>query len=309
VTVESPHSRLSRLRLRLRNELHPYSGLPLWWYERAAREYDLTHPEIFNPVEQARLRQGLKLAAANIRTGRANGARALDLGCGTGNLTAHLQELGARVVAADVSPFLLERVRERFGARVETLLVNGADLSNLASDSFDLVAVYSVLHHVRDYLRVVEELARVARPGGVVYIDHEASEEAWDPDGCVAEFRRRVAEDGAPKGWWHPEESRWQRAFLPSTCARRGRMLLRRLLPHTSRLYPPFQFEREGDVHVWPWAHPEWSMIEERLESGGCEVVHREDYLLYRDGYPLDVYEEYRDRCNDMRLIVARRVA
>src|SRR5205814_1793893 len=142
-------------------------------YSRAHRRYERPHPEIFNDVEQARLGVGLESAVRAIASAPA-APRALDLGCGTGNLTAHLVALGAKVVAADVSPQFLAVVQRRYrNEDVTTLRVSGVDLAALEDGSVDLAAAYSVLHHVPDYLGMVAELVRVVRPGGVVYLDHE----------------------------------------------------------------------------------------------------------------------------------------
>src|SRR5258708_36883433 len=75
-------------------------------YRRSSRRYDRKHPEIFNPTEQARLHGELERALTEIHRGDSS-PRALDLGCGTGNITRHLLDLGARVLAADVSPEFL----------------------------------------------------------------------------------------------------------------------------------------------------------------------------------------------------------
>jgi SAM-dependent methyltransferase len=302
---------ISRLRLRITNQRHPYTGLPLWWYERAARKYGDSHPEIFNPIEQERLRAALGDAVSRVAGDDRDSSRALDLGCGTGNVTAHLLDLGMEVVAADVSQFFLDVVRERFGgtAAVQTLEVNGSDLSNVSEDTFDLVATYSVLHHIHDYLTIVDEIVRVTRPGGVIYLDHESNDNVWAADRALADFQeavRREARRG--RGRRRPDSTRWQRLLSPSAHALRARLLLRRVIPAGSRLYTPLQFEEEMDIHVWQASHIEWDRIERRLIDLGCEILRRQDYLLYRDGYPVDVYDAHRDRCSDMRLLVARKL-
>ena len=131
-------------------------------YRRAHRRYERNHPEIFNQVEQGRLREELERATAEVRTKR-RPLRALDLGCGSGNVTRHLVELEMEVVAADVSPHFLRQIEQRFGTggRVSTLRINGQDLREIASGSFDLVCAYSVLHHVPNYLAMVEELSLI----------------------------------------------------------------------------------------------------------------------------------------------------
>jgi len=159
-------------------------------HDRYAGAYDIRHPEIFNDVEQARLaavvERAIRLVAA------AGPVRALDVGCGTGNLTRHLLDCGARVTSADLSLGLRAEVGRRFAStgRVELQRLNGTDLYPMRDGSFDLVITYSVLHHVPDYLALVREMVRVTRPGGVIVIDHERSEASWDS----AEYRQFQAE-------------------------------------------------------------------------------------------------------------------
>ena len=271
-------------------------------YERAYRKYERRHPEIFNAIEQARLRAALARAVEAIATAQEGRSRALDLGCGTGNVTAHLVELGLDVVAADVSPRFLSVVARRFGAEagVETLELNGIDLAGIEDESLDLVAAYSVLHHIPDYLAILDELTRVLRPGGVIYIDHEANENFWEVGGCVADFRRALREHELRRpGRWNPARRRWQRFLIPSKYAHRVRAWRN----------PDYWWQVEGDIHVWPGDHIEWDRIQERLRSLGNEVLWTEDYLVYHATYPLEVYAAHRDSCSDMRTLVARRVA
>jgi SAM-dependent methyltransferase len=261
-------------------------------YRRAHRRYDRIHPEIFNAVEQARLHASLERAA-----GAAPGARALDFGCGSGNVTRHLLELGLDVTAADLSPEFLRSVERRFG--VQTLRLNGRDLSGVPDGSFDLVASYSVLHHVPDYLAAVRELARVVAPGGIVYIDHEANDGFWAPDGCAHHLRQEWAQRRlARPGLWNPERRRWQRYLMPSKYVLGVRLLFD----------PDYLFGSEGDIHVWAEDRIEWDLVVGALEAAGCNVLWREDYLNWNADYPTDLYETYRERgCTDMTALTARR--
>jgi SAM-dependent methyltransferase len=260
-------------------------------YRRGHSRYEMRHPEIFNAVEQARLRVSLERACAEIP-----GRRALDFGCGSGNVTAHLVELGMEVTAADLSPEFLSTVEERFG--VVTLRLNGRDLAGVPDGSFDLVAAYSVLHHIPDYLAAVRELARVTAPGGLVYLDHEANDGFWAPDGCAHHLRVEWQEHRlAAPGFWNPERRRWQRYLMPSKYALGVRLVFD----------PDYLFGSEGDIHVWAEDRIEWDRVIEALEGAGCEVAWREDYLNYNPEYPNDIYEAYRDRgCSDMTALAAR---
>jgi SAM-dependent methyltransferase len=263
-------------------------------YRKVWRDYDARHGEIFNATEQARLRAALGRAVGEVRGAPAR--RALDLGCGTGNVTAHLVALGLEVVAADVSPEFLAEVRRRFpGEPVETLELDGLGLGPVADASLDLVAAYSVLHHVPDYVGMVREAVRVLRPGGVLYLDHEVNEQYWRADGALAELRDALDARRYP-GWWRPTRKRWQRYLMPSKYV----WALR------ERIEPLFWLD-EGDIHVWAEDHVEWDAVEDALRGEGAEIVRTEDYLVSRAEYPPDIYEAYRERCSDMRLLVARR--
>ena len=253
-------------------------------HDRVATTYDRIHDEIFNPVEQSRLRAALERAKAALATGTAR-PRALDLGCGSGNLTRHLLELGFEVVAADVSPRFLDLVERRFeGAPLTTRRIDGRGLGSLADGSFDLAAAYSVLHHVPDYLAAVAEMARVTRPGGIVFIDHEHGPAYWRDDLDYREFVRRA------------RRFDWRKFLVPHNYYGK----LRRLL-----IDP--KYSNEGDIHVWPDDHIEWDKVERIAAESGCAPLFSEDYLVCRAGYRPEVYEHYRARCTDMRVAAFRK--
>ena len=96
------------------------------------------------------------------------GLAALDVGCGTGALTARLVEaLGDRQVsAADPSSALLTALRTRFpdvDAREAP-----AERLPFADASFDRVVASLVVHFMKDPAAGLTEMRRVARPGGLV---------------------------------------------------------------------------------------------------------------------------------------------
>ena len=85
-------------------------------HDRIARQYDARHGEIFNDIEQGRLRSALASALSLIQTNSPT-LTALDVGCGSGNLSFHLLDLGLQVVAADVSQGFLDLVAHRFSGK------------------------------------------------------------------------------------------------------------------------------------------------------------------------------------------------
>lgn len=103
----------------------------------------------------------------------------LDVGCGTGNLTAALlARLGpnGRVVAFDLAPAMLEvaRAKNRDDSRVRWLDADAERLP-LAAASFDRVICFSVWPHFDDPAAAALELARVLRVGGRLHVWHLAS--------------------------------------------------------------------------------------------------------------------------------------
>jgi ubiquinone/menaquinone biosynthesis C-methylase UbiE len=94
---------------------------------------------------------------------------ALDAGCGTGALAFALAPHVAEVVGVDTRADYLDAARAN--ATENARFVEG-DVMELPFGyaEFDLVCCHRVLHHVRRPELAVAELARVARPGGKVFI-------------------------------------------------------------------------------------------------------------------------------------------
>src|SRR4051812_41880277 len=93
------------------------------------------------------------------------GKRVLELGSGAGEGAVYFALQGARVVATDISPGMLDvvdRVAELHGVRVERQTCPAEDLSAFADGSFDVVYGANVLHHV-DIARCLDEVKRVLK--------------------------------------------------------------------------------------------------------------------------------------------------
>lgn len=258
----------------------------------ASGRYDCLHNEIFNPIEQERLGRALKMAIEAVKTNSytAGELTALDYGSGSGNLTRHLIEAGINTVSADVSDGFLNLIERNFShtGLSKILKVNGKDLAGIEDGQFDLAATYSVLHHVPDYLQIVKEMCRVLKPGGVLYIDHEVTELYYQRPEKYIEFIKKAKPIINLK--------RYLRLLLD---VKGYKHIIRRLINP--------RYKREGDIHVWPDDHIEWDKIEQLVIEEGLEIVLKEDYLLYKSGYDVDVYNEYKDKCADERLLIARK--
>ena len=253
--------------------------------DRITSRYERIHGEIYNEKEQARLRGALVSALSYVCT-TGHRKKVLDFGCGAGNLTAHLTSLRCEVVACDVSQACLDLLASRqYPSKIDAVRLNGVDLSNIDDVSVDMVATYSVLHHVPDYLGIIKEFMRVLKPGGVVFIDHEAAAEFWT---CSAGRTALLAEVRAKT------KRRWTRFVKPENYI--NWFMLRFINP---------RYRPEGDIHVFEDDHIEWQKIAEVLTMEGANVVCEQDYLVFRQEYDEELYESHKERTSDMHLLIA----
>lgn len=114
--------------------------------------------------------------------GRTPGARAIEIGCGSGYGTKLiLDQFGAaHVDAVDLDPKMIARARRRlarYGDRVRltegsaTDLRAAVDAAVNADQSYDAVFDFGIIHHVPDWRAALAEVARVLRPGGKFYFE------------------------------------------------------------------------------------------------------------------------------------------
>lgn len=266
-------------------------------HDRLRAGYDARHPEIHNPIEQARLTASVARAVQAITSATPVADRVmLDVGAGTGNLTVQLLAHPGRVIASDLSAGMLGDLAARFAtqsrAQFTTQRLNGTDLRPLADASVDLVSAYSVLHHVPDYLALVGEMTRVLRPGGVILLEHEKAPQYWTPSPALARFLQRAVV-------W--PEKRWTRFVDPRRYWARLRPYLIWQRWFDARWMP------EGDIHIWPDDHVDWARVEARLLAGGCSPVAVEDHLAYEPRFDRAAWEAARHDATDTRMYLARK--
>jgi SAM-dependent methyltransferase len=100
-------------------------------------------------------------------------ARIAEVGCGTGQMSLYLSRADRLVVAADLSRSSLvlgAAAARRFGIRHLHFIESDLQRSALRAGAFDVVYSSGVIHHTPDPPAAFAELARLARPGGIVIV-------------------------------------------------------------------------------------------------------------------------------------------
>lgn len=91
------------------------------------------------------------------------GERILDLGCGTGHLTARIAESGAHVVGIDPSPAMLEQARRLYPTLFFELI---AAEDYAPEEMFDAVFANAVIHWIKEPEGLIAAVRRLLKPGG-----------------------------------------------------------------------------------------------------------------------------------------------
>lgn len=115
----------------------------------------------------------------------------LDLGCGAGENSVYFAQKGARCVATDYSPGMVDvalQLAEKNGVKIEGRTVNAMEI-DFPDHTFDLVYASNLLHHIPDPKLVLKEMHRVLKPGGKACF--------WDPlkhNPVINVYRRMATE-------------------------------------------------------------------------------------------------------------------
>lgn len=98
------------------------------------------------------------------------GANVLEIGPGFGATTDVIQRSVQRLTCIEVDRDLAGALRRKIGGRNVTVVCGDASAMSLKPSTFDSVVCFTMLHHVpsvESQDRMLEEAARVLRPGGL----------------------------------------------------------------------------------------------------------------------------------------------
>ncbi len=142
------------------------------------------------PLLEDRAKSGYGELVAQLleQTDLTRARQVLEVGCGSGAVTRAIVDRlggGARVVAADINPYMLSEARalasekgEKGMSEAITFEQANAEALPYPEGQFDVVVCTTVLEE-GDADRMVAELARVARPGGRIAILTRAIDADW----------------------------------------------------------------------------------------------------------------------------------
>lgn len=143
-----------------RGELDKFDALaPRFWDPNG--EFRPLH--VLNPLRARFITERVRLA----------GARVLDVGCGGGLLCETLARAGAEVTGIDLAPGMIEVARPHAAAQnlqIDYRLIDAETLAASMASGFDVVTCMEMLEHVPTPAATIGTLAKLARPGGALFI-------------------------------------------------------------------------------------------------------------------------------------------
>ena len=169
-------------------------------YDELAEQYELTFPDPF----QTPLERHAVAAFADMVLDHHGEGTVVDIGCGTGHVTAELAHRGLEVVGIDPSEAMLGIARRSHPEMV--FRRGGANLYDSPEPTDQLVplrgvlARFSLIHIDPDLIGgVLDSWAQRMPAGGVVLLAFQSTDGEGQP---VVSFDHAVA----PAWRWHPEE-------------------------------------------------------------------------------------------------------
>lgn len=106
------------------------------------------------------------LTARNISTNRLT---LLDIGCSTGFMTNLYRESFGSVIGIDIDQSAISYAKAHFSCENAEFLVRDSMETGFQDDTFDVVTCTQIYEHVPDCKRLITEIRRILKPGGICY--------------------------------------------------------------------------------------------------------------------------------------------
>lgn len=129
------------------------------------------------------------------RMGPLRGKRLLDVGAGLGESSVYFALQGADVTTTDISPVMVKtaiEVGRKFGVELHGV-VSTAEGLNVEPESYDLVYLANVIHHVQERPALYEQVMRALKQGGRFF---SIDPVAYNP--VINQYRKMATEVRTP---------------------------------------------------------------------------------------------------------------
>jgi trans-aconitate methyltransferase len=152
--------------------------------------YDQKHAFVFNYGE----------SLLNILAPQA-GEHILDIGCGTGHLTAQIAASGAKTIGVDKSASMVATAQQKY-PEIDFRVMDATQLS--FDTPFDALFSNAALHWIPQAEQVVMGMARVLKSGGRLVIEMGGHGNVETIVSALQETVRTVARREITSGWYFP---------------------------------------------------------------------------------------------------------
>lgn len=211
------------------------------------------------------------------------GERVLDIGCGTGHLTAEIAAIGAEVVGIDSSPEMIDKARAAHpGVRFEV-----ADVREYrTAEPFDAVFSNAVLHWVRPPEAAVQTMREALKPGGRMVVEFGGRGNVGQIVAALRELQPEYCPTAAVPDWYFPSVAEYASLLEAGGLETRTAWLFDR----------PTPLKHEDGVRHWVrmFAPEVTQMPSERQEEFFARLEEKLRPSLYREGQWLADYRRLR---------------
>lgn len=142
-------------------------------HSKLAKDYTSSEPH-FRPENIAKVTKIFK----DFTNGKPKN-KALDLGCGTGFMVNILKTLYPEVTGVDVTQAMLDQI-DKSGKSKITLFCEDTGKFKAEKGAFDVVSMYSFIHHLFDVVPTFTTAANALRSGGQLFIGLEPNFYFWE---------------------------------------------------------------------------------------------------------------------------------
>lgn len=133
-------------------------------------DYVAGSPHLRHPELRARVIASIGDAVQAV-IARQGSCSVLEVGAGHGTFTDSVLASGATATVTEMSRSSVQHLRERFANHPSVTIIHDSDGEEVfrRRDEYDVVLFISVLHHIPDYLALVDRMTtKLIRPGGTV---------------------------------------------------------------------------------------------------------------------------------------------